>query len=555
MPDVTANDAIGSSVARKEGWTSVRIAIGACFVVLIGLAFHRNINWDEFFFLSQVHSFLDGRLDRPMQTFFVHGFGWLRMIPGTEVDQIMIARLVMVGFVAVTAYSVHRIARTMTDRRCADIAVLAFLTSGFALAHAGSFRADPIAAACLTSSIAILMTTRMSPLHIVAAAGLSALAALVTIKSALYMPAYLAVLVWRKDERGILLRIILAGCLAAALAGFLYLWHSAGITPAVGNETSSNAKDALSTTLLESGFLPRVIEVRSWVLFSLAQIVLILAGLAAKRDMRLRIVLILFAVPFLSVVIYRNAFVYFFPFAVPLMMISAAVGAQAVEKPGYRSRLVLIMLASAVLQLALIWPERMRPQRATLAEVHRLFDAPVAYIDDSHIVSTFPNAGFFMSSWGVKKYRAAGQPVFADVIAQSHPPMLIANKFALIHTMTAAEEADAVLLPEDHKLLRRSYLHYAGPIWLAGGKADLTENQTLLQVPFPGPYRLESERSVKINGQVVRDGAVVALETTDVFLEGEVGQHVRLIWDTGTAPRSADSLDRTVYAGFGALLR
>ncbi|MEM1088619.1 MAG: hypothetical protein AAGH90_12910, partial [Pseudomonadota bacterium] len=113
----------------------VRGAILLGFALLVVLSWTRNVNWDEFYFLSRIHEHLAGRLETPMQTFHVHLFGWLAHIPGTEMIQIFVARLCMTGLFAWTAWSIHRIATQLGDRRTADIAVLAFLTSGFALAH------------------------------------------------------------------------------------------------------------------------------------------------------------------------------------------------------------------------------------------------------------------------------------------------------------------------------------------------------------------------------------------------------------------------------------
>ena len=142
------------------------VGILAAFVILAVLAYYRNVNWDEFYFLSHVHAWLDGRLDRPMQTGFVYAFGWLDRVPGYEMQQIFAARLVMIGCLGVTAWSIPRIARHFTTSRCATLAVLAFLCAGFTLPHGGSFRSDPIAAALLTSSLAIAVTCRMATDHI-----------------------------------------------------------------------------------------------------------------------------------------------------------------------------------------------------------------------------------------------------------------------------------------------------------------------------------------------------------------------------------------------------
>ncbi len=533
----------------------VRASIAVVLALILVLAYTHNVNWDEFYFLSHVHAFLDGRLDRPMQTFFVHGFTWLDALPGHEMEQIFAARLVMVACLGLTTFSVHRVARHFTDRRFADIAALGFLTSGFVLAHGASFRADPIAAALLTSSIAILLTTRLSVWQVMAAALMSALAVLVTIKSALYLPAFLAVLVWRIENRAVVMRIIIAGFLAGGICALLYLWHASGISVAEGNEAANNAKDALNTTLLNSGIFPRATEILSWVMFSFPQIILVGIGLSAGWNARRVLLLMLFAAPLLSVVIYRNAFVYFFPFAVPLLMVAVAIGAQQLGSSRRLAQLVMVMLAGFCVQVVWTLPDRADTQHATIAEIHRLFPEPVAYIDDSHMIATFPNPGFFMSGWGVARYRTANHPVFDGIIAEHQPPLLIANKTALAQTMDPmlSDGIAPVLLPEDHAILRESYVHYSGSIWLAGGAVTLTSGPDWLALPFSGNYRVEASKPIQINSSVVESGDVLNVGTEPVEISGPEGVTVRLIWDTGVAPVAPGSLDNDVYVGFRML--
>ncbi len=533
----------------------VRASIVVVFVFMLVLAYTHNVNWDEFYFLSHVHAFLDGRLDRPMQTFFVHGFTWLDALPGHEMEQIFAARLVMVACVGLTTISVHRIALCFTEQRFADIAALGFLTSGYVLAYGASFRADPIAAALLTSSIAILLTTRLSVWQTLAAALLSALAVLVTIKSALYLPAFLAVLIWRIEDRIAVRRIIITGILAAGICVSFYLWHASGLRVAEDNQTANNAKDALNTTLLKSGIFPRSTEFMSWAMLSLPQIILVGIGLCAGRNARRVLLIALFAAPLLSVVIYRNAFVYFYPFATPLLMVAVAIGAQRLGSSRRSAQLVMVMLAGLFVQAALALQDRAGNQRATIAEIHRLFPDPVAYIDDSHMIASFPNPGFFMSGWGVTRYQAAGQPVFAKIIVEQQPPLLIANKTALTLTMdpSSANGAEPVLLPEDHKILRESYVHYSGSIWLAGGSVTLTGEPVELALPFPGRYRVETSQPVQIDTSAVASGDILSIGAEAVTINGPKGVAVRLIWDTGVAPVAPESLDREVYTGFRVL--
>lgn len=537
MPEAASRRRDMSRAPQALSHNAVRIAIAAAFVSLVLLSYTKAVHWDEFYFLSHVYAFVDGRLDRPLQTFFVHGFTWLTTLPGDEIEQVFVARLLMVGFVSLTAVSLHRIAAQFTDTASANIAVLAFLTSGFVLPHGASFRADPMSAALLTASVALILTTRMKLLHILAAAVLSALALLISIKAALYAPAYLAALVWRWRDKGVVVRILVSGALAVCLFAVLYTWHANGIATAPGKDTATTTRSAATTVLLEAGWFPRARYIAAWAILSAAPLALMLIGLGARKNVKTAALLVLLASPLLSVVIYRNAFPYFFPFAVPLMMVAVAFGAQAMRHSRWMPAFVAVMVVTGAFQAALSLREGAATQRATLAEVHRLFPAPVPYIDANKMVASFPSFGPFMSGWGLKNYHARGVPVFVSLIATHQPPLLIANKGPLITTM--AREGSGRLLPEDDAALHETYVQYNGAIWLAGRKITLTQTDQPLTVPFAGQYRVQTSAPVQINGQRVSDADTVTLEQRGT-ITGAAGTQVKLIWDTGVPPLQTD---------------
>ncbi|MFK7835417.1 MAG: hypothetical protein AB8B60_04290 [Sulfitobacter sp.] len=531
----------------------VRFAIFTALAAMAVMAFTRNVNWDEFYFLSHVHAHLDGRLDRPLQTFFVHGFGWLPMVSGHEVDQITAARLVMLAFFVGTCVSIHRIAAKLTDVSSADMAVLAFVTAGFAIPHGGSFRADPMAASLLMAALALMMTTRMGLWQSAAVAVLSALALLVTVKSALYLPVFLAALLWRWPERGVVLRCLLAGVSALALAGALFVWHSTGIVAVQG--ASDNLSEAARVTLGGSGLLPRLPEVSLWALFSIGGLLLAVAGIVLAPPRRLQIVLVLFAAPLLTVVLYRNAFPYFFPFAVPALMVCVALGAQALKGSLIWKLGLVLMLAGGATQTLRAYAEDNAAQRTTIAEVHRLFPQSVSYIDQNGMMASFERQGFFMSTWGIAVYRAAGKPVFGKLIAEHQPPLLLANRDELYLAMRPERDSGETLglLADDAEVLRASYVHHAGVIWLAGQESVLNTGQATMNLPFAGRYRLEAEGPVTVDGTEMSPDEVRRFDGGPLAVTAPEGTKVRLIWNTapGLAPKQLPETD--LYAGFWRL--
>ena len=538
----------------------IRTVVLVAFAVLVALAFIRNVNWDEFYFLSLVHAHLDGRLDRPLQTFHVHFFGWLAVLPGDEITRITAARLVMTVLLGLTAASIWQIARSFADREghestAAMIAVLAFLTSGYVFVHGASFRADPIAAALLMSALAILITGRLSALQIGAVALLGALALLITIKSALYFPAILGALVWRFGERGVMMRFLIAALAALALAAGLYLWHSAGVQAAPGKDSVSNANNALKTTLLDAGIAPRLQETLLWLLLSLGPLALAAFGIIQTRQNRLRITLLLFMLPtLLSVIFYRNAFAYFFPFIVPPLMVAVAVGVTQIGPASRLRTFMALMLLTGVWQAQKSLSEGSDLQHQMIAEVHRLFPEPVHYIDQNAMIASFPRETFFMSTWGISRYRARGRPVMAELIARTAPPFLLTGRWKLHQVMTdpMATTNPALLLPEDIATLRENYMHYSGAIWLAGREVTFEGGPVTLTMPIPGRYRVQSTAPVMLGGVRFQHGDTVYIDEP-ITLSGVPGSSLRLIWDTGIALDTRPLQEPTLYAPFWAL--
>ncbi len=306
---------------------------------------------------------------------------------------------------------------------------------------------------------------------------------------------------------------------------------------------------------MEAGIAPRRSEALLWALLSLVPLALVAIGIVRAPDARLRIVLVLFALPLvLSVLFYRNAFAYFFPFIVPPLMVAAALGVSVAKSRGRLNTLIALMLLSGGWQAMMSLSEDARLQRETIAEVHRLFPEPVAYIDQNAMISSFPRDTFFMSSWGMARYRATGEPVMADLIARTAPPLLLASRQHLHRVMTDPVIADDpnLLMPADIAALRDTYVHYSGAIWLAGKEFELGDAPSTRVMPIPGRYRLESPVAVAVNGAPLVDGQVVYIDGR-VSVSGPTGATVRLIWDTAVASPSRPAPWEEHYAGFWLL--
>jgi len=524
------------------------LALGAS---ILWLVFAHNVNWDEFYFLSLVHDFAAGRLERPLQTFHVHLFQWLLALPGHEMTQIIAGRLFMLACLLVTALSIFSMSRSLAGRDAALVAVLGFVSSGFVVGHGASFRADPLAAALLMVALTLVMTSRMRPIHMLAVALLVALACLVTIKSALYLPAFLGALLWRIDERALCLRTLAAGVAAIAFAGVGYLLHASGLAVADGKDGVSHAVNAVNTTLLSEGFMPRRGVVTMWLALTVAPLVIALAGLLCTQGARRRVALVLMLAPVLSILVYRNAFPYFFPFIVPPLMVVVALGVVHL-RAAVRAAMVLLMLVGGGLQVALSAQEPNSAQREVIAELHRMFPEPVPYFQRSGMISSFPRQGPFMSSWGMKTYRRAGVPIYAQILRRDAPPLLIASNPVFLAALTDEKDLTGCcpLLPEDADALRGAYVHYSGPVWLLGQETRLSDGAAAIDILRAGDYRLQSDHPVRIDGRVIAPGQTLNLKAGRHIVSGESDTPLLMIWATKGTDAPAPSLPTGLFFGF-----
>ncbi|TIO29501.1 MAG: hypothetical protein E5X96_07555, partial [Mesorhizobium sp.] len=87
-------DARSEAPVRVGRWT-ILILFGAIAVLELTTALFREVNWDEFHFLSLIFEYKRASLSLALQTFHVHLFSWLTLLPTDEIGTIVIARCLM----------------------------------------------------------------------------------------------------------------------------------------------------------------------------------------------------------------------------------------------------------------------------------------------------------------------------------------------------------------------------------------------------------------------------------------------------------------------------
>src|SRR5205823_1741049 len=109
--------------------------------------------------------------------------------------------------------------------------------------------------------------------------------------------------------------------------------------------------------------------------------------------------------------------------------------------------------------------------RTVLNGVHEIFPQPITYIDCCSMLGEFHQAGFFMTYWGMRRYKEVGRPALADSIAARHPAFVIVNSRLLRAAMIPGSPdvpSAYSLLDADAEALRDNYIPHWGMIWVAG---------------------------------------------------------------------------------------
>lgn len=557
-------------------WIMARANVILMAAVLLAVAlklflvFRLNIHWDEFYFLSQVHDYLRGALSTRLQTFHVHFFSWLP-IPGTdEIDQIVAGRLVMWTCLAASAFLIYGIARRFASHGGALFAVLAYLSVSAIIDHGASFRTDPIATVFSLLSFYLLLCRPGGSVGAALAGCAMAVAMLVTIKSVFHLVALSAAFLWLAPgfrTRAVLV-VMFAGVFGAIFyAG--YLWHGSTLPELEASAAPGFLSRTASKMLLEDGLAPRWKELLTVVVLNPLFWFMTVMGAATAwgwirsgRDTGQGWMALALALPLLTPLFYRNAFLYFYVFILPAASLlvgifydrcagTAVAGREARQRP-LAFLLVLAQCALFLANYALRLPDRVEPQRETLAAIHAAFPDPVPYIGGYGIVSTMPRVGFFMSGWGMNSYRKAGRPVFADLVAKRQPPLLLADAPVLNAVFLPDWEVDEryALLPADTDYLQDNYLPYWGMVFIAGKRlrVPVSTDVETFEMAVSAEYRLDSAGPTVIDGLSRQPGDVIMLGAGRHILSGEsAGSEVILRWAKAPPPPQSEPVDLATF--------
>jgi hypothetical protein len=527
-------------------------ALAATFALQLYLAFAKAINWDEYFHYSLIQQHARGEPVQWLQTPFVWLFAWVPGLPGEGIEHIQLIRVLMLPFEAVTCAALFGIARRFAGREAALLCALAYATGGWVFLHAFALRADTIAAALLASALWLATCGPVRPQNMIAIGLLVMLASVATIKSVLWGPAFVGAALLRvpQSERTTWPPLVMVagtvGVIALAIGGL------AALAPDMLKDARQVAI-ASAERMFSAGLFPQGGYLLAQIGF--APVLAVLAILAAVTLPRLQLPgrekwsLACLLTPMLSVVLYRNAFPYFYAFILPPV---AAACAPAAERLVTRYRLVplcLLLLANAVVLTAMQDRSVPRAQRQVLDGVHAIFEHPVAYIDESGMIPDFPRAvPHFSTGWALEGYWRKGEPEYAEALGRRPVPMMLLNTHTLRNVFedTGIEEH---LMPRDVEVLHASYIPHWGPIYVAGKRIPAGAKPLRIDVAVPGTYTVESA-AVTIRGRRYAPGQLVDLERGPVRIGGGRTSEAVLRWGDHLSRPSSPAPEGALFTNY-----
>ena len=545
-----------------------RLERNAIFAFLLGflslqliVSFRYNLNWDEYYFLSHIYAASDGRLADSVQRFHVNLLFWIRWLPFSEPDQLVAGRQFMMLCEAGGLFCLYRICREFTSPNNALFAVAAWCSAGSALLHGASFRADPLASFLMMSALALMFCGKLATRKSMLSGAIVAVSVLITVKSLLYFPAFFGALYWQASKQGVGFRtamrqFAMAIVTLAAVGVALFLLHSVNLADPIAAAEKHPARPKLrlgqifDKVIMSQELFPRAPSILQWLSNSILPLALCAAGLwhatTHRREAFARWIAVLaLLAPLASLVIYRNAFPYFFPFIMYPAAIVAGIGASRISNGGIRLLLIAGLALTVGVRFAAAQSADQSAQREISTAVHQIFSEPVTYVDRNGMIPSFPKSGFFMSSWGMEDYREGRTPSLRAAILRDQAPLIITNSPWLEIALRPQQgSASNLLLPEDVKFLQENYLRHWGHIWVAG--KTLNRHTDSFDVVISGTYTLDCDGIRTMNNQTVRCGDVLHLDRGRHSFSGDSAQ---IRWGNHLFRPTNQPTDRPVYYG------
>jgi len=580
-PDVRpgAVDVRTSSATVRLSTVLLLGGLGAALLLSGRMLHTQNINWDEFLRLGDVHTLLRGEGLPFLQGVYAHAFRWVRYVEGHEIEQILAARYAIYGLHLLTLALLYLVARRFASSQASLAAILVFLGTSYIAEHGTAFRYDPLLTCFLVA--ALLLTTR-APVRTPAALATGALlaaAAAVTVKAILFAPVFVTLLcidVRNRSETRWRGAATWGGTVALAFLASLsvaYLLHSLSTPgPTPGTQIPRLSRDA-GLFFPTEGLVPRWDYLQRFATENPLAVLLLLVGATALLHKSFRhpgslridaLVALALGLPLASLLVYRNAFPYFYVPLLAFALVWIAIGLDTIAdhlsrrwpRPAVLYQLVLAALLAALPILARLphLHDEQEHQRALVETVHALFPSPVPYLGRTDTIASFPRQGFFMSTLGMIKYHQGAYEDLRSVLERTPASFVVADHPGLLRALTghpAELHPLFQLKPGDARYLWENYLHHWGLLFVAGKRLELRAHEALeFHLRVPGKYTLEAQKSVRIDGVLRQPGETFNLPAGAHSALGHTHASIALRWGNALPLPAASPPRTSLFTGF-----
>ena len=520
------------------------------------------IHDDEFYYLSKVYQYERGELATAFQSFHVHFFGWLSAAGQNEVAQVMAARIVMYFFLLGTCFYLFRLARYFLGVRGALFCVLCYLCFISTIVNGASFRSDTPATFFIMFALYHFIVRENSVFSNFLAGAATAVSLLFTIKAAIFLPLFAGWFLSRwlfcaGRSKSLIRNAFFPGSLIIVFI-ILYKLHASTIyhSATVEKENVNFLSHSFSTFVT----LKQIFPARRWIILTLTIDFLVwfllfsgflvhLTELLQRRFTRNepKAFLSILATPILSLLLYRNAYPYFFVFLIPTSTVFCGYLFEFLASKGTKritATLISIVLGLMVLSNFLVrFPryvtydaEQANLQRNVLTAIHKMFPRPVPYVDTCSMVSSYPKVGLFMSPAYIRNYQKRVRPIMDSVLREKKPIFLLVNyDFLLDLNLSQPPQPfnGKGLFDADWAALKSYFIHHWGPIWVVGKQFKLGQLKELqkFEIIVPGLYTVESDANILIDNTFYCNGDVIHLDAgTHAAKANRANTTVKLRW-------------------------
>ena len=528
----------------------------AALLLKFHLLFQISINQDEFHYLSMVYKHMHGNLTQTLQSFHVHFFSWLTILGPNEVIQVIGARIVMFLFFLGTCIYIFLIGRYYLDVTNALFSVLCYISFVFTVVNGAGFRHDTIATFFFIFALYHFLVKKESVIFNVAAGLAMAIAFTVTIKSAIHITVFCALvpirLFFLRDFHKTI--VPTSGFLLAFIFGSIisYKLHMATIPGAKMAIMGPTISSTYSKFVLLDQFFPQFRVFKLTLEYDLLIWIFLAAGIifntidnVKRKNYPINIYLFAFLIPLFSILFYRNAFPYFYVFIMPTVTIFCGyllwrlTGIIKIKSRIICFALVVIVggvvFKNFIIYYSVFYAKQTRVQHETLDVIHKMFPDPVPYIDGCSMVSSYPKVGFFMSSAGMERYLQAGKPIMKKLLNTKKPLFLLANVPHLnLHSdVPSASDTNLVFMAEDWQALKAYFIHHWGPIWVAGRQFEFKRDYESYKfnITVPGVYTVDGNENVLLDGKLIHAGDTIELEAGTYTIRNQgIPGLTKLLW-------------------------